>query len=489
MGDSVRDNMFSGVVWSFIRQASLQVFAFIQGIILARLLDPSDYGLLAMPAIFMAISGCFIDSGFATALVRKKDRTAIDYSTVFVTTICLTAFFAIVLCATSPLIADFYGEPLLVKIICINSLLLFLNSFLSIQSTRLTIKMDFKASNIFRVITNVTIGIVSIICALMGMGIWSLVWPNFIMPFLNGYLYWRHDPWFPGFKFSWKVWREFFGFGSKLLVSNLITTIYDHIYPLVVGKKFSATSLGYYAKAQNYASLPPYTLGSIIGPTAYPVLCSIIDDEIRLYNVYRKLIRLFSFLVFPFTIGVIVLAHPIIIVLITEKWEPCVKFLQILAVAYIFVPLNMVCLDMFKVKGRSDLFLKIELYKKLMGIGVLIISIPFGLEIMCWGQVVVSCIGMAVNIYYMKQVFNMSLKTQLFDIIPHLLYSISMGGVIYLVVFNVKVEWVSLLLGIIVGGIYYFCVSKMRRSTELDYILNIIKEKVLCNKRDESRID
>lgn len=479
MGDSVRDNMFSGVAWSFIRQASLQVFAFVQGIILARLLDPSDYGLLAMPAIFMAISGCFIDSGFATALVRKKDRTDIDYSTVFVTTVCLTAFFAAVLCATSTLIADFYGEPLLVKIICINSLLLFLNSFLSIQNTRLTIKMDFKAGNIFRIITNITIGIVSIICALMGMGIWSLVWPNFIMPFLNGYLYWRHDPWFPGFKFSWKVWREFFGFGSKLLVSNLITTIYDHIYPLVVGKKFSATSLGYYAKAQNYASLPPYTLQTVIGPTAYPVLCSIMDDEQRLIDTYRKLIRLFSYLVFPISIGLIVLARPIVIVLITEKWEPCVIFLQILATAYIFGPLNMICLDLFKVKGRSDIFLKVELFKKLLGIIVLILSIPFGLITMCCGQVVVAWINLALNIYYTRREIGISFKEQSADIFPHLFYAIVMGVVVYGFIYFIDTNWAKLIAGCIVGCIFYFGLSTISKSPELNYIVCIFKEKVM----------
>ena len=479
MSDNLSNNMFSGMLWTFLRQFSLQAFGLIEGIILARLLSPSDYGLLAMPAIFVAISGCFIDSGFASALVRKAEKKAIDYSTVFVTTICLTAFFALLLSLCSPLIAKFYGEPILIEIICANSLLLFLNSFLSIQNTRLTIKMDFKAQNLFRVITNVTIGIVTIICALSGMGIWSLVWPNFIMPFLNGYLYYRHDPWFPGFKFSWKVWRDFFGYGSKLLASNLISTTFDNIYPLVVGKKFSAADLGYYTKAQSYATLPSFTLQTIVGPVAFPVLCSISKDENRLQEAYLRLVSLTCFLTFPMILGLAVLAEPFIMVLITEKWEEAIVYLQILCFACMWNPFNVLSLDLFQVKGRSDLFFKLELIKKSLSVIVLFISIPFGLIIMCCGQVLAANIGALINIYYIKKVIGVGYVRQLRNFLPSLGYSLMMAVIIMFSQAFINSYTAKLLLGISIGVVSYWGISKIANASELHYMEFLFKEKFL----------
>lgn len=465
--------------WTLLRQTSLQIFSLVEGVILARLLSPSDYGLLAMPAFFMAISGCFIDSGFGSALVRKQDRKPIDYSTVFVTTVCMTAFFSILLCVCSPLIADFYNEPILIKIICANAVLLFLNSFLSIQNTRLTIKMDFKAQNLFRVITNITIGITVIICAFCGMGVWAMVWPNFIMPFMNGYLYYRHDPWFPGFKFSWKVWREFFGYGSKLLVSNLITTTFDNIYPLVVGKKFSASDLGYYSKAQSYASLPSFTLQTVVGPVAFPVMCSISKDEQRLQEAYQRLVALTCYMTFPMIVGLAVLAEPFVMVLITSKWEAAIIYLQVLCFACMWNSFNVLSLDVFQVKGRSDLFLRLEIVKKTLSIVILLVSIPFGLLIMCYGQVIAANVSTFINVYYIKKVLGMGYWQQLKNILPSFFYAASMGIVVYFLLMFVKSYVLKLIVGFLIGVLYYFIISEITKSSEWDYLKRLFKDKVL----------
>lgn len=479
MSDNLRNKMFSGMFWTLLRQTSLQMFSLVEGVILARLLSPSDYGLLAMPAFFMAISGCFIDSGFGSALVRKQDRKPIDYSTVFVTTVCMTAFFSILLCACSPLIADFYNEPILIKIICANAALLFLNSFLSIQNTRLTIKMDFKAQNLFRVITNITIGITVIICAFCGMGVWAMVWPNFIMPFMNGYLYYRHDPWFPGFKFSWKVWREFFGYGSKLLVSNLITTTFDNIYPLVVGKKFSASDLGYYSKAQSYASLPSFTLQTVVGPVAFPVMCSISKDEQRLQEAYQRLVALTCYMTFPMIVGLAVLAEPFVMVLITSKWEAAIIYLQVLCFACMWNSFNVLSLDVFQVKGRSDLFLRLEIVKKMLSIVILLVSIPFGLLIMCYGQVIAANVSTFINVYYIKKVLGMGYWQQLKNILPSFFYVASMGIVVYFLLMFVKSYVLKLIVGFLIGVLYYFIISEITKSSEWDYLKRLFKDKVL----------
>lgn len=479
MADNLQKHMLSGMVWTFARQFSMQAFAFVEGIILARMLQPSDYGLITMTTIFFAISGCFIDSGFATALIKKKDRTEIDYSTVFVTNVCLTAFFSTLLCLCSPLIANFYGEPILVKIVCANSLLLFLNSFFTIQNTRLSITLQFKAQNIIRVITNVTVGIVTIIMAIMGYGVWALIWPNFLQPILNGIQYWKVQHWFPRIKFSWKSWREFFAFGSNILVTNLITTVYDNIYPLVVGKKFSATSLGYYSKAQRYADLPAYTLRTVLGPVAFPVLSTIQDDDQRLGTSYRRLISLSGYLVFPLLVGLAAIANPFILILITEKWQSSVVYLQILCFAFMWTPIQMLNLDLMKVKGRSDLLLKLEIIKKILGISILIISIPFGLIYMCVGQVITALISVTINTYYTSKLLKVGFSNQLNDLLPSFLYATTMGIIVYLCTLVIKNLWLQMLVGVTVGACYYYFISVITKSADLVYLKMLVKTHLL----------
>ena len=476
--NGTRDAMFSGMIWTLLRQSSIQIFGIIEGVVLARSLTPKDYGLVAMPAIFMAISGCFIDSGFSTALVRDKQRKPIDYSTVFVTTICLTALFSTLLCVCSGYIADFYNEPILKGIVCANAILLLLNSFLSIQNTRLTINLDFKYQNIIRTVTNIVIGIVVIICALCGMGVWALVWPNFLMPFLNGYLYYRHDHWFPGFRFSWHAWKKYFSFGSKLLTSNLISTIYDNLYPMVIGKKFPAADLGYYTKANSYADLPSYTIRTVVGPVAFPVM-STINDENTLRKSYLRLVALSCYLVFPLAFGLAVLAQPFIMVLITEKWAPAIVFLQLLCFARIWGPFNVLSKDYLQVKGRSDLFLKIELITKVLSILALIICIPFGIKVMCLGLVLTGLITMLINMRYVNSVGSFSIKEQFMNILPAIIYSSTMSLVIYTVISNIESHVLQLAIGTTTGIIYYIVISKLTKSQDYNSLVAIIRDKVI----------
>lgn len=467
------------MAWTLIRQFSLQIFAFIQGVILARLLDPSDYGLIAMTTFFFAVTGCFTDSGFATALIRKKNRTKVDYSTVFVTNVCLTAFFAALLCICSPLIAKFYNQPILTSIVCANACLLFLNSFLAIQNTKLTIDLDFKAQNLIRMTTNIIIGLATIAMAFMGFGIWSLIWPNFLLPILNGTMYWKRMHWFPGIKFSWKSWKEFFSFGSKMLVSNLISTTFDNLYPLVIGKKFNATQLGYYTRAQGYADLPSYTLLTVLGPVAFPILCEIQDDKERLAQAYRRLIRVSAYIVFPMLMGLAALAKPAIIALVTDKWAPSIPYLQILCFAFMWYPIHRLNLDLLQVKGRSDLFLRLEIIKKAMSVIILIISIPFGLIYMCIGMVVSSVLCFGINTYYAGKLIDVGFLKQLADILPSFIYAISMGAIVYAANLFITNIYMELIVGLIIGVSFYLSISILFKSSELDYLKLIINENVL----------
>lgn len=478
MSNSLQQKTFSGLLWTFAENFSLQGFGFIQGIILARLLMPSDYGLIAMVGLFFAVSNCFIDSGFTTALIRKKNRTAIDYSTVYVTNVCLSFLFAVLLCICSPAIANFYNEPILQKVVCISALSLFLNSFLAVQGTRLTINLDFKTKSIIHATTTIIAGIVTIILAFLGYGVWSLIYPTFIVLPIKAILYWHYQHWFPGLTFSVKSCKEFFSFGSKLLISGLLDTLYNNIYPIVIGKKFSATDLGYYGRADGYAALPSITITGMLSKVTFPVLCEIQEDDKRLEQVYRRLLRLSAYVIFPCMIGLAALAKPLIITIITEKWEKSIIYLQILCFSLMWYPIHAINLNLLQVKGRSDLFLRLEVIKKIIGIGILCISIPLGLIYMCIGRIFGSIICLTVNTYYTGKLIHVGFFMQMKDLLPTLLYSFSMGVIIWICNQFISSLYLQIIVGTLVGITYYVTISWINKSSELDYIILLLKQNV-----------
>ena len=288
MGDSLKQKTLSGLLWTFFETFAIQGFGFIQGIVLARLLMPSDYGLIAMTGVFFAVSYALVDTGFTSALIRKKERTDIDYSTVYVTNVVLSFVLCLILCLCAPLIAEFYHEPQLLPIVCANAALLLVGSFIAVQGARLSIQLDFKTKSKISVISTVSTGIISIIFALLGFGVWSLILPNFFAVLIKGILYYFYQHWFPGFRFSWQSYKEFFSYGSKLMASSLLNAVYGNVYSLVIGKFYSASSLGYYTKGHGYATLPSATLSGVLNKVTFPVLSKVQDDDARLENAYRK---------------------------------------------------------------------------------------------------------------------------------------------------------------------------------------------------------
>lgn len=475
---NLQQKTFSGFAWSFLENISLQGLGFIQGIIMARLLLPSDYGLIAMISIFFSISYCFIDSGFTIALIRKKNRSNIDYSTVYITNIFLSFVFASILCICSPFIANFYQEPILNKIICVNALLMFVGSFISVQSTRLTINLEFKQKSIINIITTISTGILSIILAYFGYGVWALIYPNFLSILIRALLFWHYQHWFPGVRFSYKSCKYFFSFGSKLLISNLLNILYNNIYPVIIGKRFSATDLGYYTRAEGYAALPSTTVTGMLSRVTFPVLCEIQDETNRLEQAYRRLLRVSAFVVFPCMIGLAILARPLIITMITEKWENSIIYLQLLCFSLMWYPIHAINLNLLQVKGRSDLFLRLEVIKKIIGICILCISIPLGLIYMCIGRIFSSIICLAVNTYYTGKLINVGFLIQMKDLLPTLFYSFSMGIIIWICTQFISSLYLQIIIGILVGVIYYITISWINKSSELDYIIILLKQNI-----------
>lgn len=467
------------MIWTFAKHFSLEGFAFIQGIILARLLVPKDYGLIAMTQIFFAIAGTFIDSGFTLALMRKKDRKEIDYSTVFVTNVVMTTFFALVLCLCAPLIADFYKEPILKDIVRANAVLLVMNSVNAVQGTRLRINLQFKITSFISVVCNITIGIATIIFAYLGFGVWSLIYPNYLAPFLYFFMYWYFQRWRPKFNFSWKIWKEFFAYGSNLLLSSLLNTIWNNLYPLIIGKKYSAADLGFYSRARGYAILPASTFQGVLGSVTFPVLCSIQDDDYRLREAYRRLIRVSGFVVFPMMMGLAALAKPIIIVLVTEKWAPSIPFLMVVCFSVMLYPIQVLNLNLLKVKGRSDLFLRLEVIKKIISLIVILYTMNISIMAMCIGSVITSYISLYINTYYTGKLIRVGFFVQMRDLLPSYLYAASMGALVYASTLFIHNMLLQLIIGIPLGIIYYLSVSILFKSDELAYVKLLLKENVL----------
>ena len=479
MASELQHKTFNGLVWTFLETFSLQLFGFVQGVILARLLMPSDYGLIAMTGIFFAVSYTMIDSGFTNALIRKKEHSAIDFSTVFVTNVVLSLVFALLLCACSSWIADFYNQPLLRDIVRVNALCMFLQSFIAVQGTRMSINLQFKQKSVISVASTISTGILSIIMAFMGYGVWSFVWPNFLGLLVKACLFRYYQHWFPGISFSWDKFREFFSYGSKLLASGLLNTIFKNIYPIIIGKCYSASELGHYGKAHSYAALPSTTVSNILAKVTFPVLAKVNDNTETLQGVYRRMIRVSAFVSFPIMVGMAVLARPFILLLITEKWAPAIPLLQVLCFSLMWYPIHALNLQLLMVRGRSDLFLKLEIAKKILILAVILIVWRYGVFWMCVGSVFTSYVCLFINTYYTGKLIDVGFAKQMRDVAPSLLNAFAMGLIVYIITLSISNLWAQMALGVAVGVLSYIGIARMMHSNDFNYCITLIRDNIL----------
>lgn len=311
--------------------------------------------------------------------------------------------------------------------------------------------------------------------AYKGYGVWSLVFQQLLNLSINTGLLWIFSKWRPSWMFSWRSFRELFAFGSKLLLSGLLDTVYRNIYPIVIGKLFSASNLGHYTRAQQFADFPSSNVTGIIQRVTYPVLCTIQKDDERLAGVYRRVLKLVSFVVFPMMMGLSALAVPFIHIVIGDQWSLCAKLLQVLCFSMMWYPVHAINLNLLQVKGRSDLFLRLEIIKKILGISVLCLTAPLGLVVMCYGQVFNSLVALAINTYYTGKLINVGFFKQMRDLMPTLLLSLSMFGLIWIISHFVSNQIYQLLAGILSGIIYYTSISYFCRFSELQEFFSLIK--------------
>lgn len=476
MAGPLQRKAFWGMIWSAAGNFSRQLIQFVVGVQLARILTPDDYGLVGMLAIFTAIASCMIDSGMGNALVRKPDRTEVDCSTVYYFSVATALLMYAVLFVAAPYIADFYDQPALCDLTRVLCLTLVIGPLAGVHGTKLYIDMQFKKSSAISVASALVSGVVGIVCAYMGCGVWALVYMQLAGSVFCVLLTWLVVRWVPLCVFSRQSFRELFGFGSKLLASAILDKTYNNIRPLLIGKVYSGADLGYYTRANQYASLPATTASGLLGGVTYPLLCKLQHDEDILREKYRLLIRLSAFVVFPLLMGLAAVAEPCIVVLITEKWLPCVLLLQILCFSLMWYPVHALNLNLLQVKGRSDLFLKLEVIKKIMGVTMLVITVPISVTAMCYGAVVISLLCLGVNTYYTGQLIQVGFFRQMGDLLPIFLLSLAMGaGVWCLVTFLPLSPALQLAVGIPAGALIYVVGAILFRMPELTESCQLIR--------------
>lgn len=434
MSDSLRSKTLSGVFWAFVERIGTQAVQFAVTIVLARLLAPDDYGVIAITAVFIAFSHLFVDCGLGSALIRKNDRTNNDFSTVFWTNLALALVCYSVLFVLAPFVADYYSMPSLSAILRVLGLNLIINSLYAIHVTRLTANVEFSLQAKVATSSCIVSGALGIALACLGYGAWALVGQSVSAAVFSGVMYWLFAKWRPAFMFSRASFRELFGFGSKIMASNFLHTVYTNISPLIIGRKYSASDLGFYSRADGIAAMPGGVFQSTLGRVVYPVLSSIQDDEARLRSAYTKYLRLTVSLVAPTMLFLAAFAEPLITVLIGDKWLPCVPYLQLLALAWLVDPIIVVNLNILYVKGRSDLVLKLEVIKKIIAITIVVAAVQYGVLWLCAGRLLYAYIALVLNLYYCGPFIAMGFWRQMREVAPIYLSSASAAALSFAVI-------------------------------------------------------
>lgn len=428
--ESLKDKTVKGAAWSFAGSMANKGIQFAVSLLLARMLTPGDYGLIGMLGFFIGLATTFIDSGFSSALIQYKDRTDKDYCTVFYVNFGMSILMYGILYLTAPLIADFYNQPALINIVRVYCLTFLIGGISAINGIHLTIELNYKLSNIIGTVSALASGVVGVCCAFAGMGVWSLIAQQLSASVIRMGLLLYFVRWWPSLEFSIASFKRFFSYGSKLLLSGLIHTAYANMYPMIIGKKFSAADLGYVSRAQGFTEIAGGTIVGILGGIAFPVLTRVQDDDETLMRLYSKYIQISAFCVFPIILFLVGIAKPLILFLLTDKWAPSILLLQILSFGYIWDGIIRINLNLLYVKGRTDLVLRLEIIKKTIAFLIMLATVLIGnLTVMCLGMTFYSCIALYLNTIYTKRLLNLGFLKQMKQIAPYLGASLLICGI------------------------------------------------------------
>ena len=488
MGKKITKNeVLASLFWKLIERSGTQGINFLVSIVLARLLQPQEYGLIALISIFIALANVFIQTGLNTALIQKKDVDEKDYSTVFYASLGVAGFLYVILFFASPFIASFYDQDLLVPVLRALSITLFFGAVNSIQIAVISRNMQFKKlfySNFGAIIIS---GLVGIFMAFNGFGVWALVAQQLVNQFFSTAIMWFTVKWRPKLLFKFERLRGLFSYGWKILASNLITTLFLDLRSLIISKIYSTDLLGYFNKGKQFPYVIITNINGSIQSVMLPAYSSMQDNKERIKGMVRRSITTSTFIIFPMMIGLALVAEPLVKIVLTDKWLPCLPFLQIFCMSYMFMPFHTANLEAIKALGYSDLILKIEIIKKVLELLILLISLKFGVYAIAFGAFITSLISTIINSYPNTKLLNYSYKEQLADIMPSLMLSVVMGLVVYSVKLMVLSAWLTLLIQVCVGVIIYMVLAQIFKIETSIYLFNTLKS-VLEFSRNKRKI-
>ena len=491
--NSLKGKTVIGLFWSFADLMANHGMQFLIQIILARLLLPEHFGMIGMIIIFIAVSDAFVDSGFTQALIRDQKTTQEDYSTVFYFNLFISFLMYILLFLLAPIISDFYAEPQLIEIIRVLSISFIIKALGIVQKVILMKKVDFKTLTKVSVISVIFSSTVTLTMAFLGFGVWSIVINMLSFNFFQTIYLWIFNKWLPSLTFKMQSFNKFYKFGYKLLLSGLIDTFYTNVYFIIIGRLFPTNYLGYYTNAVKVRDLASMSIAATLQRVTYPILSSIQDDEERLKFGFKSIIKTAAFINFPLMIGLSAIAESLFIVLLGEKWIPSVIYFQLLCFAGMLYPLHAINLNILQVKGRSDLFLLLEVVKKAVLTILIVLSLLFGLGILglIWAAIINSFVSLLINATFSAKEVDYSTREQLKDLLPVFILTIVMGLVVHKVGDLLPTGHLLVLVAQVVTGIvFYTGVSKLLKVDELNLIYQLVKPslkniKQLINKSQE----
>ena len=473
--ESLKNKTVKGVAWSSIDNVTQYGVSFVVSIVLARLLSPDDYGLIGIIAIFTAVCSTFIYAGFGTALIRKKDATDEDYNTVFLVNLVTSLFLYAVIYLCSPLIADFFKREELIVLTRVSALGMIIGALALVQQTILTKRIDFKTQTKITFIASIVSGAVGIVMALVGFGVWALVYQGLISGIVRTMLLWIYNKWIPNLRFSNKSFQELFGFGWKLMVSSLLDTVWKQLYQVVVGKFYNPATLGQYTRANGFSELFSSNLTSVVQRVTYPVLSNIQDEKERMVVAYRKIIKFTMFIssIAMFALGAV--SEPLLYCLIGPKWHEAATYLPLICISASTYPIHALNLNMLQVQGRSDLFLGLEIIKKIIAVGPLLIGAFIGIMPMLYTNLITTVIAFFLNSHYSGKMVGYSSWMQIKDVAP--LYGIA--TIVALSIFFLKFlpvsNWVVLPMQCIMGLTTFLMVCRFFHIEELDAAIDMLR--------------
>ncbi len=472
----IKSRIISSLFWKLMERGGTQGIQFIVQIVLARLLLPEEYGIIAIVMVFILLANVFVQSGFNTALIQKKDADEVDFSSVLYLSLAVAGVLYIIIYFSAPFIASFYTQPLLVPVLRVLSITLFIGAFNSIQNAFVARNMLFKRLFVSSLGAVIISGVVGIIAAYHGWRVWALVAQHLTNQLTIAIILWFTVKWRPYLLFSFKRVKLLFAYGSNLLASTLIDTLYRELRTLIIGRMYTPAILGFYSRGQQFPKIIVSNINGSIQSVMLPALSAHQDNRKRVKDMMRRAIVTSSFLIFPMMIGMAVVAEPLVKIVLTEKWLPAVPFLQIFCISFSLWPIHTANLQAINAMGRSDIFLKLEVIKKIMGLIILGISLPFGVYIIALGQVVSGFVSTFINAYPNKRLLDYSYKEQWLDIMPSLMISLVMGAIVYSINFLSMLAWQILVLQVVSGSVIYILLAKMFKIESFSYLVATIKQ-------------